>query len=182
MSLVEYAQSIACSSLVMDRCAMLLETLKEKKQQAPYRQSLDDVANLLQPYMGRGGDLSLPDAQDLQFSSLAPLTLIKEKAGSGDKDYLNASSAVADQCLSIIDNVVNREQKAMSKGRFRSLLKSADGLVDQLEKMDLTLETRNRVSEKRMALQSLLKVAKPDYSWVFWVGLGIVFAIFLMCI
>lgn len=186
LSLVEYAHSIACSSTLQERCAMNLETLKDKKQQAPYRQSLDTVMNLIQPFKGengsKAGSSSLPDAQDLQSASLAPLALIKEKAGAGDEDYLNASSAVANLCLNILVDDINRKQDVIPKREFRSLLKSADGLMDRLGRMDLTLETRNRVSENKVALQSLLKESRPDYSWVFWVGLGVVFAIFLMCI
>ena len=179
-ALAEYALSIANGSVIRNRCQMNLDTLKSRERSAAYHKEISAIFSLLKPYTdsgGHSGSLTVEAAEQLLNSARPHLSDLKQKAGGGE-EYVSASSAVANVCLNILVDVINKVQKTSDKKTIHNACLKAKDLVDALMQLDVSQEARNRLSQNKGTLQSILSSTASDYSSL-WVGIGIFLMILL---
>ena len=177
MDLAEYALSIANGAVVKNRCQMNLDTLKSRQRSAAYQQEMSTIFSLLRPYTEDGGytgSLSVEAAENLLNSAKPLLSSIKSKSGSEQENYVGASSAVANVCLTILVDVINSLQKYSDKRSIHKVAQMSNELVDSLLQLDISQDARNRLTQNKSTLLSIISNTEPDYSWVWESVAGIV--------
>ena len=171
ISLIRYSQDIAYSTMIKERCRINLETLESRKNGSASQPEIDCVMELLRPYTEEGGytgEISLDAAESLYQSSLPLLSAIQSK-DIGGENYKSVSSAVANVCLNIIVDVINRLQDTLSSNKaLRLPLALADSLMGKLGAMTLSDETRTRLYNNMETLKSLQSDVAPRNYWVLY--------------
>lgn len=173
LTIQEYALKIAVGKITKDRCQENVNILKEKKQQSAYSKDLDAIATELKAF--HAGSPSIARARALVTSCKPHLTIIKSHLGSGDDFYLKVSTAVANNALGMIIDVVNREQNKITssnsygstyysplyqdrKTLILNLWHTIDSAVNAMElirPLDMTLQERNHFNSNMTTLSSL---------------------------
>ena len=105
----EYALQIAVGKITRDRCQENVKILRERKEHSAYKKDLDFIAAQLNDF--RRSNPSIINALTLVVQCKPHLSVIKNNRGANDDFYLKISSAVANNALGAIIDVVNEEQK-----------------------------------------------------------------------
>ena len=175
LAVQEYALSIAVGKITKDRCKQNVDILKQKKEQSAYQSNLDAIAAELQAF--RTASRTIARARALVTSCKPHLDIIKTHLGAGDDFYLTVSTAVANNALGMIIDVVNREQMKLQSnsrspygyiGTGSSILDRSATLVEVwhtidsalnamsiIEPLDMTTQERTHFNTNKSTLSSL---------------------------
>src|SRR5690606_2578732 len=103
-----YAKSIAVGSQTKDRVKENIEGIEEWAETAPIKSELEFVMKKLIDFRNKMDSISA--AKDLVTSCKPKLQAMKNILGSNNEEYLNMSTAVANNAVGMLVNVINEEQ------------------------------------------------------------------------
>ena len=142
LELQEYALSIAVGRLAKDRCQKNVSVLRKRKEQSVYEKDIEAIVKELKSFETATASLS---RVCLFLNNCKPhIDVLKSKLGK-DELYLKISSAIANNALSMIIEVVNRTDK-------KSTVEEARDIINTISAMDLDYQTRERVEKNAIII------------------------------
>ena len=159
LELQEYALSIAVGRIVRGRCQENVDILRLKKERSAYEKDLAKIALELKSF--QAATPSIARARALVNNCVPHLTVIKRNLGSQDDFYLKISSAVANNALGMLVEVVNRAQSSavigmnIADGTLATTLDSAVNAMAIIGRLDMTAQERQRFDVNNRTLNSL---------------------------
>ena len=158
LKLQEYALSLACGKLMKDRCKKNVDILRKRKQQEVFEEDIKAIAAALN--VARDGIGSISKSRQLLDSCDSHLEVLKYKMGASDSNYLQISSAVANNALSLVIAEVNRNTDS------RSTAKSAQEVITRIQGMDMDAQTRSRVTQNASIISSNIAMMPTGFEKV----------------
>lgn len=175
LELQEYALSIAVGKMIKDRCQKNVNILREKKERSAYETDLAAIAAELKSF--QGSTPSIARARTLVNNCKPHLAIIRQNLGSQDDFYLKVSSAVANNALGMLIDVVNRAQNSsviamnIANGTLATTLDSAVNAMAIIGQLDMTAQERshfntnnNTLSNLKSTLDSAMRQRSRAYS------------------
>ena len=175
LELQEYALSIAVGKMTKDRCQKNVEILREKKERRAYEKDLAAIAVELKSFQATAP--SIARARTLVNNCKPHLAVIRQNLGSQDEFYLKISSAVANNALGMLIDVVNRAQNSaviamnIANGTLATTLDSAVNAMAIIGQLDMTAQERshfntnnNTLSNLKSTLDSAMRQTRSTYS------------------
>ena len=158
LEIQQYALSIACGKLTKDRCKQNVDILHKRKQQAAYEGDIKAIAEELQSF--KDAYSSISRARQLLDNCEPHLSVLKSNLGSSDNTYLQISSAVANNALSMVIDVINKDTSS------RSNSKAAQEVITRISAMDLDSQTRSRVTQNASIIARNIAVMPTGFEKV----------------
>jgi hypothetical protein len=158
MELQKYALDIAVGKLTKDRCRENVKTLEEAKKRSAYEADLLAVASKLKSFGNYSS--SITRARTLVTECKPHLANIKTHLGAYNELYLKASSAVANNALGMVIDVVNSAQNSvtassLTSGSLKTTLDSALNAMNLIATLDMTSDVRSRLNTNKSTLQNM---------------------------
>lgn len=158
LKLLKYAKSIAVGSQTKDRVKENIEGIQEWAETAPIKAELEFVMKKLIDFRNKMDSISA--AKDLVTSCKPKLQAMKNILGSNNEEYLNMSTAVANNAVGMLVNVINEEQNSplVQIGHFDTLktaLRGALSVSKEVDEMDMKTEQRNHFNANYRTLKSI---------------------------
>ena len=159
LELQEYALSIAVGKMTKDRCQKNVDILREKKERSAYEKDLAAIAVELKSF--QASTPSIARARTLVNNCKPHLAVIRQNLGSQDDFYLKISSAVANNALGMLIDVVNRAQNSavvamnIANGTLATTLDSAVNAMAIIGQLDMTAQERSHFNTNNGTLNSL---------------------------
>ena len=159
LEIQKYALSIAVGKLVKERCQKNVDILVDKKQRSAYEKDLAAVADELKSF--QASTPSIARARSLVNTCKPHLAVIKQHLGVYDDFYLKVSSAVANNALGMLIDVVNRAQNSavvamnIANGTLSTTLDSAVNAMAIIGQLDMTAQERTHFNTNNATLNSL---------------------------
>ena len=159
LELQEYALSIAVGKMIKDRCQKNVNILREKKERSAYETDLAAIAAELKSF--QASTPSIARARTLINNCRPHLAIIRQNLGSQDDFYLKVSSAVANNALGMLIDVVNRAQNSsviamnIANGTLATTLDSAVNAMALIGQLDMTAQVRSRFNTNNNTLSNL---------------------------
>lgn len=159
LELQEYALSIAVGKMTKDRCQKNVDILREKKERSAYEKDLAAIAVELKSF--QASTPSIARARTLVNNCKPHLAVIRQNLGSQDEFYLKISSAVANNALGMLIDVVNRAQNSaviamnIANGTLATTLDSAVNAMAIIGQLDMTAQERSHFNTNNSTLSSL---------------------------
>ena len=163
LKLLKYSKSIAVSSLTKDRVKENIASIQEWAETAPIQEDLAYITDKLKKVQNSEDSLNL--ARNLVTSCKPRINNIRKVLGSNDEFYLNVSSAIVGNSLSILISVVNYEQEVLSNpliyhgsvSSLRGTVKEAILITKMMSDFDMNHQTRAHFNKNKEALIGLEK-------------------------
>ncbi len=156
LTLQEYAQKIAVSKLLKDRCAENIETLKQRKELGEVSEPLMQMMNELKSFSTRVASIST--VREFVQRCIPKLIIIKSKLGAEHDMFVKMSTAVVNNALQMLVEVVNREQESKSSvfdGALRSSIDGAIHIINDLKTLTMDSQCRIRLSQNERILHDI---------------------------
>ena len=159
LELQEYALSIAVGKMTKDRCLKNVNILREKKERSAYEKDLAAIALELKSF--QAATPSIARARTLVNNCKPHLAVIRQNLGSQDDFYLKISSAVANNALGMLIEVVNRAQNSavvamnIANGTLATTLDSAVNAMAIIGQLDMTAQERSHFNTNNNTLNNL---------------------------
>lgn len=158
LKLLKYAQTIAQSAQSKERIKENIEGIKEWAETAPIKEDINYITNKLKNFQNTID--SIENAKSLVSSCKSKLQNIKNILGSTDELYLNVSSAVVNNALGMIIEVVNKAQSGLGNNRTKllslsSTVSEAVLTIYMIDSLDMNTQTRKRFSENMVAINRI---------------------------
>ena len=139
LEIQQYALSIASGKLTKDRCKQNVNILLKRKQHSAYESDIKAIAEELSSFKDAYSTISR--AQQLIDKCTPHLSVLRSNLGSADNTYLQISSAVANNALNMVIEVINKDTSSKSNS------KAAQEVIAKIAAMDLDSQTRSRVTQ-----------------------------------
>ena len=163
MVLLEYACTIAVGSLLSQRCRENLEILKQKKEERPDA-DIVFVVNSLKAFKSK--HMSVDNARTLVNSCKPHLYSIASRLGVTNEFYIQASTAVANNALDMLVNVINDAQKnqvSVIDGTLKRNIDDALSVMSIIGGLTMNVQERRRFNENKATLSNMRdQVAQID--------------------
>lgn len=153
LSLVKYAESIAESKLIKDRCSNNLRIMQNNSVHVKTKNEEQFVINKLNAFKNVSASLSA--AQQLIDDCRPALIKIKEVMGEKDSYYLNISSSVANCALGMVITIVNDSQKNDGDRRKRKVVDEAQKVIELIGQLDMSNDENNHYVQNKNTLGSI---------------------------
>lgn len=159
LELQEYALSIAVGKMTKERCQKNVNILREKKERSAYEKDLAAIALELKSF--QAATPSIARARTLVNNCKPHLVVIRQNLGSQDDFYLKISSAVANNALGMLIDVVNRAQNSavvamnIANGTLATTLDSAVNAMAIIGQLDMTAQERSHFNTNNNTLNNL---------------------------
>lgn len=156
MKLAKLAQEIAVNPITKSRVTdsiKVLEKMEEERIQTDkIKDDLDSIASRLENFGNE--PRSITNAQKLVLACTSNLRNIDSILGSHNELYLSVSSAVVNNALGMIIEVVNDAQSGLEYNKAKALLlpkilTKAIAVIYTIELYDMDLQTRNRFNDNK---------------------------------
>lgn len=204
LRLLKYAKSIAVSTQTKDRVKENIKSIKEWAETVPIKEDLAFITDKLKSFQNLNDSIS--NAKSLVNSCKGRLQNIRNILGSNDEFYLNISSAVVNNALGMMIEVVNDAQNGIEYNRAKLLLlpdviSNAVSVISVMNSLDMNSQTSLRYTENKSTITNIHRqlqginrqsksprgpVHSPSHStenegcapWVYFVGAIILLIIF----
>jgi hypothetical protein len=158
LMLFERALKIAVGAQTKNRINENIDGIKEWAKTAPIQKNLDVIYNELELFQEQSD--SLNSAKSLVIECKSQLEGIKNTLGEADKFYLDISSAVANNALQMVIEVVNEGQSGFESDKskilaFPDLAAAAVHVMSLINLLAMDSETRKRFTENNSTIVSL---------------------------
>lgn len=159
LEIQQYALSIAQGKLTKDRCKQNVDILLKKKEQAAYEADLAAIANELQSFQSAYPSISR--ARTLVNNCKPHLSVLRDNLGSENDLYIKISSAIANNALGMVVDVVNKAQNQsviaanIASGSLATTIDSAISAMSLIGSLDMTSQERTRFNQNKATLQNL---------------------------
>ena len=158
LKLLKYAQSIAIGSQTKDRIKENINGIEEWVKTAPVKKEFEFIIKKL--FAFRNASDTIENAKDLVSSCKPKLQTMKSILGSYNEEYLNLSTAIANNALGMLVTVINDEQNnpLVRIGYFdtlKSALRGALAVSKEIESMDMKSEQRSHFNTNYSTLKSI---------------------------
>ena len=159
LEIQKYALSIAVGNMTKERCQKNVDILLDKKQRSAYESDLAAIATELKSF--QASTPSIARARSLVNTCKPHLAVIKQHLGAYDDFYLKISSAVANNALGMLIDVVNRAQNSaviamnIANGTLSTTLDSAVNAMAIIGQLDMTSQERSHFNTNNSTLNSL---------------------------
>ncbi|MEE4197541.1 MAG: CFI-box-CTERM domain-containing protein [Bacteroidales bacterium] len=163
--IAKYAKSIGATGHTKDRINEAMSSIQEWVDDKPNRQRQEAVAediafvtNKLQRFKNLSN--SVDNSRDLVLACTPKLSNIKNELGRYDELYLQISSAIVNNALGMIIEVVNREQSQLQYDRTKLItlpatIDAAVAVIDKMEYFDMIDELRDRFDTNKRTIKSI---------------------------
>ena len=158
--LQKYALNIAVGRLVKDRCKQNVDILLKKKEQAAYASDLDAIASELKSFQSSLWP-SISRVRSLVNNCKPHLDSLKQKTGSSNELYLKISTAVVNNALGMLIEVVNAAQNSSTvgydviSGALANTINSAMDVMSLIDKLDMTPQERLHFNKNYSILKNI---------------------------
>ncbi len=151
----QYAQNIAVGAIVKERCQKNVAILKKQKEEGAIKDDLEFLAEALKSF--HNGTKSIAATKMFINQCKPHLDNIKSASGASNDLYLQISSAIANNALSAVINVVNIAQISQNHdiSALSSTISSAQKCMDLIGTLDMTSQERNHFSKNKTSLANL---------------------------
>ena len=158
LKLLKYAQSIAVGTQTRDRIKENIDGIEEWAKTAPVKKEFEFIVKKLIAF--RNASDSIDNAKDLVVSCKPKLQAMKSLLGSSNEEYLNLSTAIANNALGMLVSVINDEQNnpLIRIGHFDTLktaLRGALAVFKEIESLDMKAEQRSHFNTNYSTLKSI---------------------------
>lgn len=159
LELQQYALSIAVGKLVKDRCRQNVDILLQKKEQAAYEKDLAAIAVQLKTFQSAAPSIST--VKSFVQKCKPHLEILKQNMGSTNELYLKVSSAVANNALGMLINVVNAAQSGSSitygitSGSLTNTIDAAISAMSLIGSLDMTSQERTHFNQNNSTLRNI---------------------------
>ncbi len=158
LKLLKYAQSIAIGSQTKDRIKENINGIEEWAKTAPVKKEFEFILKKLVAF--RNANDTIENARDLVSSCKPKLQSMKSILGSSNEEYLNLSTAIANNALGMLVTVINDEQNnpLVRIGHFDTLktaLRGALAVSKEIESLDMKSEQRSHFNTNYSTLKSI---------------------------
>lgn len=158
LKLLKYAQSIAIGSQTKDRIKENINGIEEWAKIAPVKKEFEFILKKLVAF--RNANDTIENARDLVSSCKPKLQSMKSILGSSNEEYLNLSTAIANNALGMLVTVINDEQNnpLVRIGHFDTLktaLRGALAVSKEIESLDMKSEQRSHFNTNYSTLKSI---------------------------
>lgn len=159
LEIQKYALSIAVGNMTKERCQKNVDILLDKKQRSAYESDLAAIATELKSF--QASTPSIARSRSLVNTCKPHLAVIKQHLGAYDDFYLKISSAVANNALGMLIDVVNRAQNSaviamnIANGTLSTTLDSAVNAMAIIGQLDMTSQERSHFNTNNSTLNSL---------------------------
>ena len=158
LKLLKYAQSIAVGTQTKDRIKENIDGIEEWAKTAPVKKEFEFIVKKLIAF--RNASDSIDSAKDLVVSCKPKLQSMKSILGSSNEEYLNLSTAIANNALGMLVTVINDEQNnpLVRIGHFDTLktaLRGALAVSKEIESLDMKSEQRSHFNTNYSTLKSI---------------------------
>ena len=176
MLLQKYASKIAVGKMCKDRCNQNLAILEKKKEEQIISSDLLVIVNELNVF--QKSTSSIDNAKKMVNKCIPHLNNIKKQLGSTNGVYLQISSAIANNALGMLIDVLNN--RASSNRKRLSYAKKAKQVINTISQLDIDSNVRNRIDSNTDILNDIISNLSDkiiDWSIVIFIHLvwGIVF-------
>ena len=160
LKLQKYALNIAIGRLVKDRCKQNVDILLKKKEQAAYASDLDAIASELKSFQSSLRP-SISRVRSLVNNCKPHLYSLKQKTGSSNELYLKISTAVVNNALGMLIEVVNAAQNSSTvgydviSGALANTINSAMDVMSLIDKLDMTPQERLHFNKNYSILKNI---------------------------
>lgn len=144
MVLQDYACRIAVGHLCKDRCDKNLAILIKKKEEKPIEADILFISNQLKAFQTKTDTIN--NAKDLVVNCKPYILKIRNQLGSQNNTYLQISSAVANNALGMIVNVINHAQSYSFSPYSYSYSSTLTNIVDLKSKIDSAINVMNLIN------------------------------------
>lgn len=155
LSVQEYALSIAVGKLTKDRCQQNVDILHKHQQQSVSNSDVEEIATLLKKLENRSQTIS--SANDFLDECIPILSKLKITLGETNELYITISSAIANNALGFVINIVNKDTNS------KSLAQSALAVIKRIEDLDINSETRKRIISNKLILLNNIAHMPSDF-------------------
>jgi hypothetical protein len=158
LKLLKYAQSIAIGSQTKDRIKENINGIEEWAKTAPVKKEFEFILKKLVAF--RNANDTIENARDLVSSCKPKLQSMKSILGSSNEEYMNLSTAIANNALGMLVTVINDEQNnpLVRIGHFDTLktaLRGALAVSKEIESLDMKSEQRSHFNTNYSTLKSI---------------------------
>lgn len=159
LELQEYALSIAVGNMARDRCQKNIDILLGKKRHIAYEKDLAAIASELKSF--QSSSPSIARVRSLVNTCIPHLNVIMQNLGASDDFYLKVSSAVANNALGMLIDVVNQAQDKsvlamnIANGTLYTTLDSAVNAMEMIGQLDMNPTEKSRFYTNDLTLISL---------------------------
>jgi hypothetical protein len=153
LDIQQYALSIAVGKLVKDRCKQNVDILLKRKEQSSLGEDIKYIADALKDFQSKTP--SVANARSFLTSCSSHLQVLKNAMGADNEMYLKISTAVANNALGMIIEVVNNASTS-NISSYKSLLDSAMSVVNYIDHhIDKTKQEEYRLLTNAQTLGKL---------------------------
>lgn len=159
LELQQYALSIAVGKLVKDRCRQNVDILLQKKEQAAYEKDLAAIAVQFKTFQSAAPSIST--VKSFVQKCKPHLEILKQELGATNELYLKVSSAVANNALGMLINVVNSAQSGSSvtygitSGSLANTIDAAISAMSLIGSLDMTSQERSHFNQNNSTLKNI---------------------------
>ncbi|WP_299095016.1 hypothetical protein [uncultured Winogradskyella sp.] len=158
LKLLKFAKSIAIGSLTRDRIKQNSEGIQEWAETAPIQEDLVYITGKLKSFQDSNN--SMANAKALVLACKSRLQNIRGILGSNDEFYLNISSAVVNNVLGMVIEVVNESQSGIEYNRSKliilpKIVSEAVSVISSIGSFDMNSLTRIRYNENKNTITNI---------------------------
>ncbi len=151
-----YAQKIAVSKLLKDRCAENVGILKQRKELGEVGPAIENVKKELESFGSRTASIST--VKGFVQRCTPNLVIIGSKLGFDNELSVKISAAVVHNALGMLVDVINREQEnklSIFNGTLKSSIDSAINIINDLKTLKMDSQCLSRLSQNEQTLKGL---------------------------
>lgn len=158
LKLLKYAKSIAIGNITKDRIKQNFEGIQEWAETAPIKEDLVYITDKLKSFQDLNN--SMANAKALVLACKSSLRRVRDILGANDEFYLNISSAVVNNALGMVIDVVNEAQSGLEYDSAKLILlpnivSEAITVVSSFGVLDMNSQTRIRYNENKTTITNM---------------------------
>lgn len=165
LRIAKYSKKIGATGQTKDRIDEAMTSIQEWVDDKPNRERQEAIAedivyitNRLQRFQNLSN--SIDNARDFVVSCKSYLSNIKNELGGGDALYLKISSAVVNNALGMVIEVVNREQSHIQYDKTKLItlpgtISAAVNVLELMESFGMDSDVRNRFNTNKRTIKSI---------------------------
>lgn len=158
LKLLKKAKSIVLKGSTKARIKENIEGIKQWAEAEPIKEDLAFITGKLETFQSSNDTIS--NAKSLVSSCKSRLQNIRNILGSTDELYLNISSAVVNNALGMVIEVVNEAQSGLEYNtvkliRLPDIVSEAVSAISAMDSLDMDRQTWHRYSENKSTISGI---------------------------
>lgn len=151
----QYAQGVAVGTIVKERCNKNVAILKKQEEEGAIKEDLEVLAEALKSF--HNGTKSIAATKRFINKCKPHLETMSRALGSSNDLYLQISSAIANNALGALIDVVNNAQSGLNPNlsSLSSTLSSAQDCMNLIGTLAMTSQERDHYSTNKTSLANL---------------------------